>query len=126
MYIAETLINPLFTNVVFRRDSEGDGSGHYESGGGYVPPPIPSAICAPGRGHLIRDLVGMCHMWEKINNWHWHFLHIFEENIIWTDTEVIFRLLSTWCLSLQETADIHAESKSSFYYIWLKNLENVF
>ncbi len=33
MCIAETLINPLFTNVAFRRDSEGDGSGHYESGG---------------------------------------------------------------------------------------------
>ncbi len=25
MYIAETLINPLFTNVAFRRDSVGDG-----------------------------------------------------------------------------------------------------
>ncbi len=64
MYIAETLINPLFTDVVFRRDSEGDGSGHYESGG-VMPPPIPSAICAPGRGHLIRDLVGMCHVGKK-------------------------------------------------------------
>ncbi len=32
MYIAETLINPLFTDVAFCRDSEGDGSGHYESG----------------------------------------------------------------------------------------------
>ncbi len=33
MYIAETLINPLFTDVAFCRDSVGDGSGHYESGG---------------------------------------------------------------------------------------------
>ncbi len=49
MYIAETLVNPLFSDVTFRRDSEGDGSGHYESGGGGMssPPPIPSAICAP-------------------------------------------------------------------------------
>ncbi len=31
MYIAETLINPLFTDVTFRRDSDGDRSGHYES-----------------------------------------------------------------------------------------------
>ncbi len=29
----ETLINPLFTDGVFRRESEGDGSGHYEPGG---------------------------------------------------------------------------------------------
>ncbi len=29
MYIA--LINPLFTDVAFHRDSEGDGSGHYKS-----------------------------------------------------------------------------------------------
>ncbi len=47
MYIAEILINPLFTDVAFRRDSEGDGSGLYESwgGGGHVPPPslVPSA-----------------------------------------------------------------------------------
>ncbi len=32
-YIAENLINPLFTDVAFRRDSEGDRSGHNESGG---------------------------------------------------------------------------------------------
>ncbi len=46
--IAENLINLLFTDVAFRRDSEGDRSGHYESGGGggHVPP-VPSAICAP-------------------------------------------------------------------------------
>ncbi len=44
MYIAETLINPLFTDVAFRRDSEGDGSGHYESGGVMSPPSlVPSA-----------------------------------------------------------------------------------
>ncbi len=45
MYIAETLINPLFNDVAFRRDSEGDGSGHYESGGGvmFPPSPVPSA-----------------------------------------------------------------------------------
>ncbi len=44
MYIAETLINPLFTDVAFRRDREGDGSGHYESGGVMSPPyPVPSA-----------------------------------------------------------------------------------
>ncbi len=30
MYIAEILINALFTDVAFRRDSDGDGSGHYE------------------------------------------------------------------------------------------------
>ncbi len=30
IYIAETLINSLFTDVAFHRDSEGDGSGHYE------------------------------------------------------------------------------------------------
>ncbi len=48
MYIVETLINPLFTDVDFRRDSEGDGSGHYESGGGGGScPPVPSAICVP-------------------------------------------------------------------------------
>ncbi len=35
MYIAETLINPLFTNVAFHRDSEGDRSGHYESSGAF-------------------------------------------------------------------------------------------
>ncbi len=39
MYIAETLINPLFTDVTFRRDIEGDGSGHNESGGVMSPPP---------------------------------------------------------------------------------------
>ncbi len=33
MYIAETLIYLLFTDFAFRRDSEGYGSGHYESGG---------------------------------------------------------------------------------------------
>ncbi len=33
MYIAETLINPLFIDVTFHGDSEGDGSGHYKSGG---------------------------------------------------------------------------------------------
>ncbi len=44
MYIAETLINPLFTDVAFQRDSEGDGSGHYESGGVVCPPSlVPSA-----------------------------------------------------------------------------------
>ncbi len=36
--IAENLINLLFTDVAFRRDSEGDGSGHYESGGGGMSP----------------------------------------------------------------------------------------
>ncbi len=42
--IAETLINPLFTDVAFRRDSEGDGSGHYESGEVMSPPSlVPSA-----------------------------------------------------------------------------------
>ncbi len=40
------MINPLFTDVAFRRDSEEDGSGHYESGGS-CPPPVPSAICMP-------------------------------------------------------------------------------
>ncbi len=35
MYIAETLINPLYSNVAFCRDSEGDGSGHYEFWGGH-------------------------------------------------------------------------------------------
>ncbi len=40
MYIAETLINPLFTDVAFPRDSEGDGSGHYESGGVMSPPSL--------------------------------------------------------------------------------------
>ncbi len=44
MYIVETLINPLFTDVAFWRDSKGDGSGHYESGGSCPPP---SAICVP-------------------------------------------------------------------------------
>ncbi len=34
MYIAKTLINPLFTDVAFLRDREGVGSGHHESGGG--------------------------------------------------------------------------------------------
>ncbi len=43
MYIVETLINPLFTDVAFRRDSKGDGSGHYESGGSCPPSPVPSA-----------------------------------------------------------------------------------
>ncbi len=45
MYKVDTLINPLFTDVAFHRDSEGDGSGHYESGGGgHVPPSlVPSA-----------------------------------------------------------------------------------
>ncbi len=48
MYIAEILINALFNDVDFRRDSDGDGWGHYErwGGGGHVPP-IPSAICVP-------------------------------------------------------------------------------
>ncbi len=40
MYIAETLINPLFTDVAFRRDREGDGSGHYEFGGVMSPPSL--------------------------------------------------------------------------------------
>ncbi len=53
MYIAETLINPLFTDVTFRRDSEGDGSSHYESGG--VMSPVPSAICAPDWQHNSRN-----------------------------------------------------------------------
>ncbi len=35
MYIAETLINPLYSDVAFCRDSEGDGSGHYEFWGGH-------------------------------------------------------------------------------------------
>ncbi len=48
MYKAETRINPLFTDVAFCRDSEGDRSGHYESGG-VMSPPIPNAICAPWR-----------------------------------------------------------------------------
>ncbi len=37
MYIAKTLINPLFTDVAFLRDREGDGSC----------PPVPSPICVP-------------------------------------------------------------------------------
>ncbi len=42
--LEETLIDPLFTDVAFRRDSEGDGSGHYESGGVMSPlSPVPSA-----------------------------------------------------------------------------------
>ncbi len=47
IYIAETLINPLFTDVVFRRDSEGDVSGHYESGGVMPPNPPPPVTSAP-------------------------------------------------------------------------------
>ncbi len=35
MYIAETLINPLFSDVTFRREVMSP------------PPPVPSAICAP-------------------------------------------------------------------------------
>ncbi len=35
MYIAETLINPLYSDVAFCRDSEGDESGHYEFWGGH-------------------------------------------------------------------------------------------
>ncbi len=42
MYIAETLISPLFTDVAFHRESEGDGSGQCESWRG-----VPSAICVP-------------------------------------------------------------------------------
>ncbi len=45
MYIAETLINSLFTDVAFH--SEGDGSGHYESGGHVPPSPVPSARLCP-------------------------------------------------------------------------------
>ncbi len=47
MCTAYTLINPLFTDVAFHGDSEGDGSGYYESGGVKSPPPPPRAICAP-------------------------------------------------------------------------------
>ncbi len=36
MYIAETLINPLYSDVAFCRDSEGDESGHYEFWGGVM------------------------------------------------------------------------------------------
>ncbi len=43
MYIVETLINPLFTDVAFCRDSEGDGSGHYESWGVMSPPSLVSS-----------------------------------------------------------------------------------
>ncbi len=45
MYIAETLINPLFTDVAFRSDSDGDGSGHYESGGVMSPPSLVPSAC---------------------------------------------------------------------------------
>ncbi len=42
MYIAEILINALFNDVAFRRDSDGDGWGHYERWGGGG-----GAICMP-------------------------------------------------------------------------------
>ncbi len=54
--LEETLIDPLFTDVAFRRDRGGDGSSHYESGGGHVPP-VPSAICAPVRIHPLDQTV---------------------------------------------------------------------
>ncbi len=54
MYIAETLINPLFTDVAFRRDSEGDGLVHYESGDVMSPPSlVPSARLPPTNAELI-------------------------------------------------------------------------
>ncbi len=61
MYIAESLINPLFTDVAFHRDSEGDGSGHYESGGVMSPPPVPSAICVPGPKPCLCAKERTCH-----------------------------------------------------------------
>ncbi len=59
MYIVETLIDPLFTDVAFRRDSEGDGSGHYESGGVMSPPSlVPSArlVSAESRSRRLLNL----------------------------------------------------------------------
>ncbi len=44
MYIAETLINPIFTDVAFHRDSEGDGLGHYESGWVMSPPSLVPSV----------------------------------------------------------------------------------
>ncbi len=52
MYITETLINPLFTDVDFRRNS--DRSGHNESGGSCPPPsPVPYACLLRTGFHLI-------------------------------------------------------------------------
>ncbi len=56
MYITETLINPLFTDVAFRRENEGDGSGHYESGGVMSPPSLVPSARLPG-GPLARKNV---------------------------------------------------------------------
>ncbi len=60
MYIAETLINPLFTDVAFLRDSEGDGSGPHgvTSPPPPPPPPVPRAICAPA--HDPSEVILIC------------------------------------------------------------------
>ncbi len=55
--LEETLIDPLFTDVAFRRNSEGDGSGHYESGGVMSPP---SPVLSAPLGGRKEDREGEC------------------------------------------------------------------
>ncbi len=61
------MINPLFTDVAFRRDSEGDGSGYYESGGVKSSAPVPSACLALGAlahscsGSFVGSILRHCH-----------------------------------------------------------------
>ncbi len=58
--LEETLIDPLFTDVAFRRNSEGDGSGHYESGGVMSPPsPVPSAPLDEGTANSVARVVAV-------------------------------------------------------------------
>ncbi len=66
MYLAEILINPLFTDVAFRRDSEGDGSGHYESGGVMYPPSLVPSARLVMAAMLLRSMIAR--IWVQIRS----------------------------------------------------------